>query len=227
MNNEDVFRFLGEDFFDRFSRGIVELMCGQCEIIVHDFRKGFEHAVVMAVNGELSGRKIGDEPRGAAILNFEKDIRDVEQAKPYFFTHKSGKIFKSTTTLVADDTYKVIGSVCLNIDVTQMLLTVGQFNQFLQTEDITQERTENSIYVNNVDDVLEHFVHNIEKQIGKPMALMSKAEKVQALGYLDARGVLKISKSSVLLGEKFNISKFTLYQYLDEARKSNLAQAEQ
>lgn len=48
---------------------------------------------------------------------------------------------------------------------------------------------------------------------------MTKEEKIKALGFLDEKGVFKISKANVLLCEQFQISKYTLYNYLDEARK--------
>ena len=54
--------------------------------------------------------------------------------------------------------------------------------------------------------------------IGKPMMLMNKEEKIRALDYLDQKGVFKISKTSVLLCETLQVSKYTLYNYLEEAR---------
>jgi peptide deformylase len=38
--------------------------------------------------------------------------------------------------------------------------------------------------------------------------------------YLDQKGVFKISKTSVLLCETLKVSKYTLYNYLEEARSS-------
>ena len=57
-----------------------------------------------------------------------------------------------------------------------------------------------------------------ELLVGKPMGLMNKEEKIRALDYLDQKGVFKISKTSVLLCETLQVSKYTLYNYLEEAR---------
>ena len=54
--------------------------------------------------------------------------------------------------------------------------------------------------------------------IGKPMMLMNKEEKIRALDYLDQKGVFKITKTSLLLCDAMQISKYTLYNYLEEAR---------
>ena len=56
--------------------------------------------------------------------------------------------------------------------------------------------------------------------IGKPMMLMNKEEKIRALDYLDQKGVFKITKTSLLLCDAMQIFKYTLYNYLEEARIS-------
>ena len=79
-------------------------------------------------------------------------------------------------------------------------------------------RDENDVLVNNVDDVLGYFLNIAVEKIGKDPLAMSKSEKIRALGYLDRKGILKISKASLELCERFNISKYTLYSYIEEAR---------
>ena len=56
--------------------------------------------------------------------------------------------------------------------------------------------------------------------IVKPMMLMNKEEKIRALDYLDQKGGFKITKTSLLLCDAMQISKYTLYNYLEEARIS-------
>ena len=43
---------------------------------------------------------------------------------------------------------------------------------------------------------------------------------MKALEYLDKKGALQISKANVRLCEFFQISKFTLYHYLEEIREN-------
>ena len=56
---------------------------------------------------------------------------------------------------------------------------------------------------------------------------MKKEEKMEALEYLDKKGVLQISKASIRLCQFFQISKFTLYHYLDEIREKQKGETEQ
>lgn len=48
---------------------------------------------------------------------------------------------------------------------------------------------------------------------------MNKEEKIQALAYLNSKGVFKIHKAGVILCDAFQISKYTLYSYLDEVKQ--------
>ena len=64
------------------------------------------------------------------------------------------------------------------------------------------------------------FFSEVEREVGKPASEMNRQEKMRALAYLDSRGVFQIAKAHVHLCKFFGISKFTLYNYLDEVRKS-------
>lgn len=52
------------------------------------------------------------------------------------------------------------------------------------------------------------------------VALMTKEEKVRAIRYLNDTGAFLITKSGPKVCKYFGISKYTLYNYLDEARAS-------
>ena len=60
----------------------------------------------------------------------------------------------------------------------------------------------------------------MKREVGKPASEMNRQEKMRALAYLDSRGVFQNAKAHVHLCKFFGISKFTLYNYLDEVRKS-------
>lgn len=34
-------------------------MGDECEILIHDYRKGYDHTIVYAFNAQLSGREVG------------------------------------------------------------------------------------------------------------------------------------------------------------------------
>lgn len=218
----DIQQHMGFDFFIRFAQGLQKFLGDRCEIVIHDFRKGFDHTIVHIINGELSGRSVGGPPRGFMISNCGKDIDPFKESRIYFYDGVKGKIFKSCTTLINDENNRIIGSVCLNLDMTDFVLAQNAMQSFVRysNPDLSTLR-EDELAFKNVDEVLRFYMDQSEQMVGKPMALMNKEEKMRALEFLDGKGVLKITKASVLLCQAFQISKFTLYNYLEEIRGGN------
>ena len=64
------------------------------------------------------------------------------------------------------------------------------------------------------------FIEREAAAYDEAAVLRARQEKMRALAYLDSRGVFQIAKAHVHLCKFFGISKFTLYNYLDEVRKS-------
>ena len=79
--------------------------------------------------------------------------------------------------------------------------------------------TEPEPITKNIGDLLEDLLHECEQFVGKPAALMTKDERIRAIGYLDRRGAFLISKSSERACEFFGISKYSFYSYLNEPRR--------
>lgn len=220
----EIIECIDFDFFLRFLRGLQHFLGDKCEILIHDFRKGYDHAIVYEFNAKLSGRKVGDSPRGGMIANLGKDIETMKESMLFFYPGTKGQIFKSCTTLIADKENKIIGSVCLNLEISDLLLAQSAIQQFIQYNTDKQSMQENpNVLTKNVDEILAYYMSQCETLIGKPMSLMSKDEKIKALSYLDQRGIFKITKASNMLCDAFQISRFTLYNYLEEARNTSTA----
>jgi predicted transcriptional regulator YheO len=215
-------KFIDFDFFLRFAEGLQAFLGDKCEIVIHDFRKGFDHTIVHIINGKLSGRSIDGPPRGGMIAHTGEDIAPYKDSRILFFNgtnENKGKIFKSCTTLISDEKDRIIGSVCMNLECTDLILAQNALQNLIRYSKIDLSvMKEEEIAFGNVDEVLQHYMEQCEKNIGKPMPLMNKEEKIKALDYLDDKGVFKISKANVLLCEAFQVSKFTLYNYLEEAK---------
>lgn len=211
------------EFFIRFAEGLQKFLGDKCEIIIHDFRKGFDHTIIHCINGQqVSGRDIGGPPRGGMISHTGEDIDLYKDSRIYFYNGingQKGKIFKSCTTLISDENNKIIGSVCLNLEMTDFILAQNALQIFVKYNyNGISSLEEEDVAFENVNDVLHYYIEQSEKMIGKPTSLMNKEEKIKALKYLNDKGVFKITKANVELCEVFQISKFTLYSYLEDAK---------
>lgn len=263
----EISNYMDFHFLIRFLEGLQKFLGDNCEIIVHDYRKGYDHTIVYAFNSQLSGRDVGGSPRGGMITQLGNDIEPLKHSIISLDTSQKDRLFKSCTTLIEDEHHKIIGSVCLNMDVRDLYLAQSALQSLIgrpgtigvsaavgaQIDGVpgcTPPGTDSGnsaagngsaghgstdgtsganqaamsdrdfILKKNVDDILQHYIYQAESMIGKPMMLMNKEEKVRALNYLDQKGVFKITKTSLLLCDAMQISKYTLYNYLEEARIS-------
>ena len=88
----------------------------------NDYRKGYDHTIVYAFNSQLSGRDVGGSPRGGMITQLGNDIEPLKHSIISLDTSQKDRLFKSCTTLIENEHHKIIGSVCLNMDVRDLYL---------------------------------------------------------------------------------------------------------
>ena len=109
-----------------------------------------------------------------------------------------------------------MGIFAINYDITLLLSMEETLNQFTATED--QQREPEPI-ARNVSDLLDELIEQSVKIVGKPVALMTKEDKVKAIQFLNDTGAFLITKSGDKVCKFFGISKYTLYSYIDEAKE--------
>lgn len=203
-------------FYQRLAHGLALQFGPNCEIVVHDLASAeLESSIVAIENGHVSGRKLGDGPSHVVLeaLNSKDELTDRE---PYFTKTGDGKVLKSSTIFIRDDDDEVIGVLAINYDIT---LLKG-FEQILWSF-IGEEASKNinpEPITRNIGDLLDDLLAECERIVGRPAALMTKDERIRAIGYLDRRGAFLISKSSEKACEFFGISKYSFYSYLNEAK---------
>lgn len=203
-----------KDFFSRLVKNISMLLGGDCEVVLHDFTRGYESTILQIENGHVTGREAGGCPTNLFFELFQNS-RLSEDMPVYFNTLKNGKVLKSSTTLIKDDKGNILGSICINLNVSDLILAG---NTIRNLSGYGSEQSKDEIFVRDVTELLEYYLESCQKIIGKPAILMNREERLRAIEYLDKRGVFLITKSSNKICDCFNISKFTLYNYLDEIR---------
>jgi predicted transcriptional regulator YheO len=83
---------------------------------------------------------------------------------------------------------------------------------------IPQPEQEPEPICQNVSDLLNELINQSVRRVGKPVALMTREDKIRAVRFLNDTGAFLITKSSDKISKFFGISKYTLYSYLDESK---------
>lgn len=204
------------DFCAKLARGIAKQFGSGCEVVVHDlYPADPEHSIVALENGHVTGRKLGDGPSQVVWEALKADPKTLDDRLAYLTRTEDGKILKSSTIFIRDEDDRVVGVFGINYDITLMKALEDQLRLFTSTEDEAQEP---QTIIHNVNDLLEELIKQSVKLVGKPVALMNKEDKVNAIRFLNNSGAFLITKSGQRVCNFFGISKYTLYSYIDEAK---------
>ena len=204
-------------FLFKLAKGISSQFGPNCEVVVHDLATNDPESSIVAIeNGQVTGRKVGDGPSHVVLEALRGENSELQDHLSYLTKTKDGKILKSTTIYIRDDDGDPIGIFGINYDITLMLAMETALKQFTATE---PEEKEPEAISRNVSDLLDELIQQSVKIVGKPVALMTKEDKVKAVQFLNDTGAFLITKSGDKVCKFFGISKYTLYSYIDEAKE--------
>ena len=205
------------DFLTRLSHGLAAQFGENCEIVIHDIKPGDEmiRSISSIENGHVTGRKVGDGPTQAVIDAVMGD-GSAEDHFSYFTKTADGKILRSSTIYIKNDEGKIDGVFSINFDVTYLAMAENALRSFTGSVDSKKDAPK---ITSNVETLLDELIEQSVKLIGKPVALMTKDDKIKAIHFLNESGAFLITRSGDKVAAYFNISKFTLYNYIDMGKK--------
>nr|WP_075576134.1 helix-turn-helix transcriptional regulator [Olsenella timonensis] len=205
------------DFYKRLAHALALQFGSGCEVVVHDLEAADpSHSIVAIENGHVTGRRLGDGPSHVVLEALHAGGERLEDRLAYLTKTADGKILKSSTVFIRDDDGRAVGIFAVNYDITILRAMGDTIAEVVGTEPSAPREPEP--IVRSVADLLDDLIEQSVQLVGTPVALMSKEEKVRAIRYLNDTGAFLITKSGPKVCKFFGISKYTLYNYLDEAR---------
>jgi len=207
MKQEDQITFLR-----RLAKALAVQFGEKCEVAVHDLTSGPEHTIIAIENRHVTGRRVGD---GASKIALEalKSGGDVEDQLGYHMRTRDGRLLKSSSIYLRDDEGNPTALLGINFDITEIVHSISILEQFISEAQEKQADDVDEI-PSNVSDLLDRLIEESAEHVGKPVAIMTKDDKVKAIKFLEKRGAFLIKKSGDKVTKFFDISKYTLYNYL-------------
>ncbi len=188
-----------------------------CEAVLHDI-KNPQNSIIAITNGHVSGRTLGGpmSEYGLAVLkkaDFEKSIINYMKKTP------DGRVLKSSLMYIKDENGEVIGFLCINYDISELLIANNILSSLVDiSEDGLYDNSQEESFGSSIYDVLSNIVNKTLDTIGKPVAFMSKEEKVNIVEILDNKGVFLVKGAVDYIAKVLCVSRYTIYNYLDEIR---------
>lgn len=201
--------------YERMIKVLAQHFGEDCEVVLHDFSDGFHNTIMAIENGHVTGRDVGGCITNYGIETIKAGVKGDKVG--YITTTPTGKVLRSSTILLTDDEENIEGSICINQDVSKLIVAETAIKNF--TKGISSKDATNEVFAKNITELLDYYLQESQTVVGKPVSLMSKDDRLEALRYLDEKGVFLVTKSSKKVCDFFNISKYTLYNQLDQIRE--------
>ena len=174
-------------------------------MVVHDLSRHPDHSIVAIENGHVSGRKVGDGASHVVIEQLQSQDSDPADHLAYLTRTPDGKTLKSSSIYIRNSRGKVSAILSINYDISKLLMVENAVSELISVQSPSQTEPEKIV---NISSLLDDLV-------GKPVALMTKDDKVRAIRFLNDSGAFLVTKSGDKVAKYFGISKYTLYSYID------------
>lgn len=188
-----------------------------CEVVIHDLTKP-QNSVVYVANNSVTGRKPGE--------SFEHLVKQVLLNKNFHndFTanykfESNNKDIKSSSALIRNDKGEVVGMICINLDlapidkaldVLKALSHVEDFDAYKPQKTKSEEFEEVSAIINKlIDDIIGPDFDSRQK----------KSKNIEIIRFMDQKGIFLVKGALERVASKMNLSKVTVYSYLDEIHR--------
>lgn len=196
-------------------KGLAEHFGDKCEFVLHDYSRDFSSSIVAIENGQLTGRKVGDG--GTRLgLQFSRSEKENSSGRFRYKTQtKDGKQLLSSTIFLKDDDGNVQGSLCINMDISEIIGLKNFVNQYLN------EKPAEAVVYPNVEDILLDMFRESVGYVGVSVSEMTRDQKIAGIQYLNKRGAFKIRDAVNVIARYYDISKHTIYNYINNETDDN------
>ena len=198
------------DQLKSLARAIKEVIGQECEVVIHDF-SDLEHSIIW-IEGNVTNRETGGSLTDLGLAK----IRAGETEDLYnYITYDNGRTLRSSSTFLRDSDGQVFGALCINVDITPLLAIEHTLRTLTKGND-SQGISEH--FSDDIHEIVNMMIEEATVEIGKPLALMSKEEKVAVVAMLDSKGAFEVKKAVPYVAGRLGVSRYTVYNYINESR---------
>ncbi len=202
------------DFYKRLASALAQQFGTNCEVAVHDLTgEDPDHTIAAIENGHVTHRKVGDGPSRIVLEALHaEDPASLSDSAGYLMKTHDGRILKSSTVYIRNEAGGIDGVLSINYDITELLMAERAIDSILNHKN---DRTVPERIPISVNDLLDDLIEQAAAQVGKPVAMMTKDDKIRAIRFLNKAGAFLVTRSGDKVSRYFGISKYTLYSYID------------
>lgn len=195
------------------------------EVLLHDMTQP-ERSILAIENGHISNRDVG----GSIISGPRDDVGFYEAQRQLSVKGKGqhsvmidyptvtdgGLRLRSSTVLFRDSLGEPYAALCLNADMTMFEATHAWLEGFLRLQSRPPKA---SAPQPDMDTLMQEIISDAVRRLGKPVSMMNKDEKTQAVQAMLNRGLFIVKGGVELAAKALGVTRFTIYNYMEALRE--------
>lgn len=205
------------------------------EIVLQGLSDGSNEIIAIA-NSHISGRRIGSPLTNAALqMLSSKAYESNDFLCNYKGIAENGRILRSSTMFIKDDTGKPIALLCINFDdsryreLSQKLQEIihpesfkGSIPEFDKTITVSSEKafeqyssiTEN--FPMDIPTLMQRIFDDCTCNLETAVDRLNQHERKDVIAKLNEQGLFQLKGAISFVAKKFTCSTATIYRYLSE-----------
>ena len=218
MTLNDKYPFTDEDrtiinSYKAVVDGVSALIGEHCEIVLHSL-EDIEHSAICIANGHNTNRQVGSPITDLALRSL-RNMQSESVSKPYFTRAKGSVLMKSVTIAIRNKTQRIIGLLCININLD---VPVSQFLQcFIPTEHTNETSSVN--FASSVEDLVAQTIEKTIEEVNTDRSVANNTKNRQIVLSLYEKGIFDIKDAINLVAERLDISRHTVYLYIRQIKQ--------
>lgn len=197
-----------------FADFIAEISGPNCEVVLRDFHDG-KSTIIHIVNGELSGRKVGETISGVRLKKImREDWHNRNAVSNYLLVNeRDQKLFRASTLYLKKDG-DLAGLLCVNYDLTELMRYRDFFSDKLlygihEGPAMTGETGD----LQELDIVVEEMIERVFLNWDREVPLTQVELDGNPIRELYQMGVFNHKGAVLRVSELLNLSPQSIYRY--------------
>lgn len=199
--------------------GLSQMLGCHYEVVLHDL--SHVESSIVAIGGNVTNRELGGPVTNYLLQILKKYGDDAPNGINYKSVLPDGRTLRSSTIFIRDEENHIIGSLCINQDLTDYFVASKTIDDLLSFEkSVTEEEETEEQFSRDINEVMESMVKEELERVQKPVAYMQKEDKLALVERLEEKGIFDVKGAVEYVAERLGVTHFTIYNYLKEIRFS-------
>jgi len=189
------------------------------EFTVHDFRH--PESSLCYIKGNVTERTIGAPLTDRLLSIYKREGDNARDDVNVMTVTNKGKLIRTSSVFIRDEKGKIIGSFGITVDISSAQSLSGLLSVLnLAINAEPKNLTPPIDFANDVSTILNDLINQSLLKCDKAPTYLTKEERLKVLKEMEEKGVFLIKGAVEEVANKLGVSKYTIYNHLEEVRKS-------